>query len=213
MNSIKIAVAEDHPSALRAVVRLLSGFTEFSVVLAVANGKELIENFYQTKPDIVLLDIRMPVMDGHEAARILLQKYPDVKIIAWTLFEETDEVISMYKIGVRSFIGKKEADIYNAIKTVATGAYYFPHKIGKMIEQHLTAAKPICPVTFDNFERLLLNSIVMGESSAQIGLKLNRSPRTIEDYRNKLYEKCGVANKEQLIAFAVKWELVNQFSS
>lgn len=212
MSYINVALAEDRQSTRDAIVRYLHTEKDIRVVLEAKNGLELIEgiNGY-SKPDIILTDIRMPVMDGLEATKIILQNDPSSKIIAWTIFEDEEHVVAMTRLGVKSFLGKNDMDeVFKAIRIVNKGGVYLPDKIAEILKGYLekeSNAEP-CLVSLSKFEEALIKAICNGYSSSKIGDLIGKSPRTIEDYRNNLYEKFQVSNKEQFIVKATKWKLI-----
>jgi two-component system nitrate/nitrite response regulator NarL len=212
MSLINIALAEDRLNARNAIVRYLQTEEDLRVVLEAKNGLELIEGIKgQLKPDVILTDIRMPVMDGIEATRIILQNDPTYKIIAWTIFEDAEHVVAMSRLGVKSFLGKNDIDeVVKAIRIVNNGGVYLPDKIAEILREYLekeSNTEP-CPVTLSKLEQTLVKAICRGYSSTKIGELIGKSPRTIEDYRSSLYEKFQADNKEQFIVKATKWGLI-----
>jgi two-component system nitrate/nitrite response regulator NarL len=212
MDLITVALAGDSQNARDAIVRYLQAEKDIRVVLEAKNGLELIEGINgHTKPDIILIDIRMPVMDGIEATKIILQNDPSSKIIAWTIFEDEEHVVAMSKLGVKSFLGKNDIDeVFKAIRIVNKGGVYLPDKIAQLLRNYLEKendAEP-CPLSLSKLELTLIKAICNGYSSSKIGDLIGKSHRTIEDYRNNLYEKFQVSNKEQFIVKATKWGLI-----
>jgi DNA-binding NarL/FixJ family response regulator len=185
--------------------------TWLDVIAVTNNGEELLSFLSQTQTDIVLLDIRMPRMDGIQTAKLIREKYPEIKIIAFTEFDFEANVAEMYKIGVKSFVAKsKPQDLVRAIKIVNEGGVYLPDSIANVLQNYLnelTSVSTKLKPSISDSEALILKYICEGKSSAEIGDFLCRSPRTIEEYREKLYKKFDVKKKEELIVMAVRQNL------
>lgn len=212
MQSIKIAVAEDSKVVREAIVKYLHTDRSINVVIKASNGLELlhsINNFGM--PDIILTDIRMPIMNGIEATEQILKINPLAKVIAWTIFDDEDKIVTMSTLGVKSFVLKKdEKEIIRAIKIVHEGGTYLPDKIAGILRRYLERGdqEETNFIELSELEKSLLRLICSGYSSTRIGELLGKSARTIEDYRNNLYQKFQVKNKEQLIVKVTKRRLL-----
>lgn len=208
---IKVAIAEDHEKFRKAFLKLMETEPDLNFILVAENGEDLLKQLDTKTPDVILMDINMPVMDGVVASREILKKFPGMKIIAFTTFEDEALIIEMSKIGLKSFVGKNQADeIPKAIRTVHDGGVFYPDKIAGIINKYLirTTNTPKLPFELSKEELALIQSISLGHSSSEIAKAIDRSPRTVEKYRNQLYEKFGVANKEQFIVKASQWGLL-----
>ena len=211
MNEVKIAIAEDHGAFRRTIVKLLKEVGDLQVVIEARDGIDLLNKLQLNIPDIILMDIRMPEMDGLETTRVVRDKYPQIKIIALTQFNENTNIIEMSRMGVKSFISKELSDqLLKAIKIVHSGGVYYPDEIGAILQQSLTYSLSGSDQIklLNDVEKIVIKSTCEGLSSTDIGKILHRSHRTIEDYRERLYKKFNVNNKEQLIVKAVKYDLV-----
>ena len=159
------------------------------------------------------MDIRMPVMDGFESTKIIREKYPTIKIIAFTTFDLENNIIEMSKLGVKSFLNKDRCeDLARVVRIVHEGGVYFPDNVAEILQKHLvktTEPNESAAVHLSESEKTLLKAICKGWSSSQIASVLHKSPRTIDEYRENLYLKFGVDCKEELIVHAVKFNLVN----
>lgn len=206
---ISLCLVDDHTPFRQNLKKYLNNVPNFKVVSEAANGLELLKELTQSPPDIILLDLWMPEMDGIQAAGRIMSTQPEMKIIVLTSLSDPSHIIAMYKLGVKSFVWKdKEEDIVRAIKVVYEGGFYFPDDIGHLIQKYLqNENEEACPFVATDKELELLRYICNGLSSREIGLLLDRSHRTVEEYREKLYEKFEVTSKEELIAKAVRWKL------
>lgn len=207
MNKIKLAIAEDHESTRKAMVLLLKLESAFEVVLLAENGIELLEKLKHIELDIILMDIRMPKMDGIKATECVLELYPEIKIIAVSLYDFESNIVKMFMLGVKSFIGKKDRpdELFKAIKIVHQGGAYMTERSFEIIQRNLSLVNSnIDKLDLSQDDKAIINMILEGLTSKQIGEKLNKSHRTIEDTREKLYVKLRINNKMQLVALAAK---------
>lgn len=212
MSRIKLGIAEDHRRFRETIVQVLNQENDFEVILEVSNGKELINQLHKVKPDIILLDIRMPEMDGIETAEKLRHLYPQIKIIALSQHDFEENIIEMNIRGVKSFIGKGDEpeELFKAIRIVHHGGVYMTNHSAEIVQRYLlkvpkhqnVSHKGIC----EN-EKELIRMILEGLTSKEISKKINRSHRTVEDMRERLYVKFEVKNKEQLILLVSRWNL------
>lgn len=211
MSKIKLAIAEDHKPFRHQIVEILNQEVDFEVILQVDNGKELLERIETTQPDVVLMDIQMPIMDGVEATDKIRKAYPKTKIIALSQYDNESNIVQMNIHGVKSFIGKNDEpeELFKAIRTVNSGAVYMTNRAASIVQKYLMLVKSKSSELPDltDFERILLNAICNGKSSTEIGKTLCRSSRTIEAQRQKLYRKFGIRSKEELISLAVSRDL------
>jgi two-component system response regulator NreC len=162
--------------------------------------------------DIILMDIRMPKMDGFEASEKVRELYPTVKIIAYSQYDLEANIIEMNIRGVKSFVGKEDEpeELFKAIRIVSSGGVYMTNRSAKIVQQYLANISKFLnyvPTTLNEHDKTLLKMIVEGLTSKQIGEKIAKSHRTVDDMRNQLYLKFNVKSKEQLIALASKYSL------
>jgi DNA-binding NarL/FixJ family response regulator len=203
MTAIRLALAEDNMASQKAISRLIQGENDLNLLFVAQNGQKLLATLQTQQPDIIIMDIRMPVMDGIEAAKKIKQAYPSLKIIALSQHDFEENILKMYSAGVRSFVGKEDdpAELLKAIRIVFDGGIYITERTTEIIQRNLS--KVIRPelqmMNLNEQEQLLAKFIMQGLSSREIGKLLSKSPRTVEDMREKLYQKFNVLNKEQLI--------------
>lgn len=211
MNKIKLAIAEDNETFRNALIKIINYEEDLQVVVTAENGRDLLRQLRQNAPDIILMDIRMPEMDGIQTSIKSIQMYPWIKIIALSQYDMETNIVEMNICGVKSFIGKGDdpTELFKAIRIVHSGGVYMTDKSAEIIQRYLCKAitpSRNCPVVTDQ-EKSLIKDIARGLSSVQIGKKISKSHRTIEDMREKLYHKFGVANKEQFILQIAKMNL------
>ena len=213
MEEIKIFVVDDHPIFINGIVSLLKGAEGFKIVGTAGNGIELLEKIPQTKPDIILMDINMPLMDGIEATKKVKEKFPDIKVIMLTRL-----IKELLEIGARGYVLKNISrdDLINALDIVSKGRPYLdPNVQEKMIEgisnideqkEDLEDAKLIENITSREME--ILQLIALGLTSQDISNRLFISKNTVETHRKNLLGKLNVKNTAALLKYAYKHKLV-----
>ena len=139
MDKIKIAIADDHKDIRKALNIAFNTEKSLEVVLTAENGIDLLEKLQRVKPEIIIMDIRMPKMDGIEATDQVLALYPNIKIIAYSQYDYESNIIKMYTHGVRSFVGKEDGtdELFKAIKIVADGGAYLTENAFEIIQRNL----------------------------------------------------------------------------
>jgi len=212
-NVYQVAVADDHTLMRTALARLVSSFSHFTVVFEAGNGKELIEKIQtQEIPDIVLLDINMPEMDGFETAKYLTKNYPQVKILSLSMQSDELSIIRMLRLGAKGYLMKNvEPDELNtALESVIKKDFYLNDAIsGKIISGlHQSLDQSPESIKITEKEKEFLRLVCTELSYKEISEKMFLSPRTIEDYRNSLYEKLNVRTRMGLALYAIKNKIV-----
>lgn len=218
MSDTRILIADDHPIFVDGIVSLIGGIDGFSVVDTAENGKAVLDAIPEADPDIILMDINMPEMDGVEATRIIKEQYPDIKVIMLTMYDEIRLIKDVLEIGARGYILKNISrdDLIKALETVSNGQPYLdPAVQEKMIislsgneeEQHDEPnAELVNSITQREME--ILQLIAMGMTSGEIAKKLFISKNTVETHRKNLLGKLNVKNTAALLKFAYQNGLV-----
>lgn len=213
---IRVAILDDHKLFRQGMAYILQQLPYKVEVVEAATFAELLTALTAQLPDILLLDLQMPDVDGMEATKRLLEQYPDLKIIVLSM-HSTDHFIShMLKLGVRSYLPKDvdKKQLSEAIVTVMADGYYFTDSISKAMMRGLNATAPVQPsfqspaivLTLREAEVLLL--ICKGHSTQRIAELLCISNRTVEGHRQKLLEKTNTPNAVSLALYAVKHGLL-----
>lgn len=210
-NAYKIFLTDDHVLLRDALSNLINKFDDFNVSKTAGNGLELIELFRNGFiPDIVLLDLNMPKMDGFETAKWLFENHPEVKVLILTMYDSEIALIRLLQCGVRGFLKKDihPTEMELALKSVAENGYYYSHTTtGKLaslfqkdnknnihIERGILSDKEL------DFLRLVSTDLTYKEIAA----KLKITPRAIDGYRDALFEKLDVKSRVGLAIYAVK---------
>jgi len=210
MKKIKIFIVDDHNLFRSGLKFILSQFNNLEVIGEASNGKEFLvflENLSDL-PDIILLDINMPIMNGIEATKIALKKFPNLKIIVLSMYGETEYYNTMIDLGVKGFILKdcENKDLIDAIERVNNGGTYFSQEILLSLIQERKSNEKI---KLTKREKEILELICKGYSNNEIAEKLFISQRTVERHRANLLEKTNSKNSISLVVFALKNKLVD----
>ncbi len=215
-NLCKIVLVDDH-NLFRDGLKYVLGQTDnLRVIAEASNGLEFLDIIQETIPDIVLMDISMPRMNGIEATTKAIKQYPNLKIIALTMFGDENYCYSMLQAGARGFVLKESGcdELVTAITKVLRGDNYFSNSILKSIiksQAVLNKTRTIedVPLKFSKKEIELVRLICDGYSNKEIAEKLSISQRTIEGNRYSLLNKTGAKDSVNLALFALKHNLLD----
>lgn len=205
----KVIIADDHTLFRQGLKLILEDMDDIRVVADVANGKELIQLVSVETPDLIIMDINMPIINGIEASKILLQNNPELKILVVSMYGEEQYYNSVIENGVRGFILKDadNSELRTAIKMILNGKSYFSQDLLiKLIRNRQAAPK----IVLTSREKEILGLICEGLSSSEIAEKLFLSERTIENHRANLLDKTGCRNSLSLVIFALRNNLIDK---
>jgi len=208
-----IIIVDDHLIFRQGLISILSSENVATVLGEASNGLELIELLKFHKPDIVLMDIDMPHMNGMEATEKALQLIPDLKIIAFTMFSDEDYYYKMIDRGVKGFILKTSGinELENALRNVMMGESYFSNEILRKIISNFGRKKETKTVKNEGLsdrEIEVLQQICLGLNTDEIAEKLFISPKTVKSHRSNLLEKTVSKNTPELIFFALRNKII-----
>jgi DNA-binding NarL/FixJ family response regulator len=205
MDTLRILVAEDHPLFRKGMISLLSSVPEFEVVGEAATGEEVVARASQLRPDVVLMDLQMPEVNGIEATRTILQESPNVRVLVVTLFEDDDSVFMALRAGARGYVLKDadEEEMVLAIRAVGRGEAIFSPAVATRVLAYFAAPQPTAPPqafpTLTNREREILNLIAQGHPNPSIAKQLSLSTKTVGNYVSNIFTKLQVADRAQAI--------------
>lgn len=211
----KVIIVDDHKMFREGLKHILKSMDNSIAVVEATNGIEFLDILNEHEPDLVLLDISMPYMDGIEATTLALKKKPNLKIIALSMFGDEKYYNKMIAAGVKGFILKESSstELKEAMETVMNGGSYFSQELLRKIIENIgnkenTKVTSEKNQTFTSREKEVLKYICEGMNNNEIGDKLHLSNRTVEGHRGKLLKKTNTKNTINLIMYAIKNGLV-----
>lgn len=216
MPKIRVLVVDDHTIVRDGICSLLALAGDMEVVGEASNGREALEQIGKLRPDVVLMDISMPIMGGLEAIRRMRKEFPEAKALVLTQYGDKEHVFPAVEAGAGGFISKTAAssELASGIRAVFAGESYLSPSVAKLfIEdyQQLALTKerndPYDHLT--DREREMLKLIVEGYTTQQIAEMLTITPKTVEGHKTSLMNKLGVHSKLDLLKFALRRGIVN----
>jgi len=202
-----IVVVDDHILIAKALQGIINNFAAFEVIYVCENGKDLIDKFESNCkiPDMILLDISMPIMDGFETVSWLKEHYPDIKVMALSMQGEEKSVIKMVSNGAMSYLLKNAhpAELENALTRLNANGFFYPDWASKIIFSSLNKTKDN-EIKISDREKEFLKYTVTELNYKEIADKMFCSPRTVESYRDQLCEKLELKTRVGLAVFAIK---------
>jgi DNA-binding NarL/FixJ family response regulator len=215
--TIRLVIADDHEIFRDGLALMLSKQDAVVLTGQAADGEELLRLVADKRPDIVLTDIKMPRLGGIAAAKILLQRFPDLKIIALSMFDEEALIVEMLEAGAKGYLLKNadKKEILEAILTVNEGnIFYCKHTTAKLatliVRSKLDFHKKFQEPLFTEREKEVIRLICRQHTAQEIGDLLYLSKRTVEGYRTRILEKMEVKNTAGVVIFALKHHLISE---
>ena len=215
MKQLKVYIADDHTLFRKAMMNLMRSFERITEVRDAENGKELLTLIKYEIPDVVVVELQMPVMDGAEASNQILQKYPDVKIIILTMHDSNKFILHMMDMGVHAFLLKNTEpdELEQAIYAVADKDFYHNELVASVLRKNVierkTGQRPsLKSAELTDREREILLLICQELTMKEIGHRLFLSENTVRNHRVNIMEKVGVNNIVGLVKFAYETGIV-----
>ncbi len=204
-STVRILIADDHAVVREGLRAMLGSEIDMEVVGEAATGKEVVERAGELRPDVILMDIQMPDVNGIEATRRILESNPNVGVVILTMFEDDDSVFSAMRAGARGYVlkGAPPSEILKVVRAVADGEAYFSPGIARRLMDFFSAPKPASPAeTFPELtsrELEILDLIAQGHSNAKIAGRLFLSPKTVGNHISHIFTKLQVADRAHAI--------------
>ena len=210
MDIVKVIIVDDYIIFRKGLRAILNEIDELKVIGEASNGHELFDLMKKQTADVIFMDIRMPVMDGIEATRRVLEKYPGVKVIALTMHEEIGYFNQMVEAGADGFLLKKtnRDELQKAVEMVVSGETYFSEEFMSNATKYHKVKTRNPLVELSDREQEVLELICKGYSNADISKYLGLSSRTVDGHRARLLEKTGAKNSPHLVMYAIKNGLI-----
>ena len=203
--TIRILIADDHGVVREGLRAVLGPEPDMEIVDEAATGNEVLERAAELRPDVILMDIQMPEMNGIEATRRILQTNPHVGVVVLTMFEDDESVLSAMRAGARGYVlkGAPPAQILKVLRAVASGEAYFGAEIARRLMDFFSAPKPASSAeTFPELtsrEGEILALIAQGHSNAKIAARLYLSPKTVGNHISHIFIKLQFADRAHAI--------------
>ena len=201
---IKILIADDHPLMRQGLATLLNAAPGLQIVGEAKNGADAVDKASELKPDVIVMDLSMPVMDGVEATRRIRESNPDTKVLILTTYGTSADIAHAIDAGASGALVKDaEYDrLVSAIRTIADGGTAFSPEIETMLR------KEPHPPTLTDRQRQILELTINGLSADQIAKRMNLSSFTVNEHLDAIKRKLGAANRTEAVAIAIKKQLI-----
>lgn len=212
---IRVLLCDDHAVVRAGVKAVLGTVRDIEVVGEACNGKEAVELAARLKPDVIVMDLSMDVMDGAEATRVIVASDPTARVLIMTMHSEEEALVRLLEAGAAGYLVKNAADrdLVDAVRTVARGDSYLraaaARALAKEIKRRETHAAE--QEQFDKLserERSILRLIAAGYSAPEIGGQLSISAKTVDTYKQRIQDKIGLSHRPDYVKFAMRLGLL-----
>ena len=210
--TIRILIADDHGVVAEGLKQLVEAESDMQVVALVGDGREAVQQARDTQPDVVLMDLSMPELNGADATRAILQRDPKCRVIVLSMYAQREYVRRALKAGAAGYVVKRSAakEVVEAIRAVHAGQRYLSPRVADVVLEDYTDDKQDDPLArLSAREREVLQLLAEGRTGAEIAQRLSLSQKTVETYRARLVEKLGIRDLAGLVRFAIQRGLVS----
>lgn len=215
MTQIKIGITDDATLFRKGINLLLEDYDDIDVVLEAIHGQDLLDKLETTtmQPDILILDLQMPILDGIETSKILKDKYPEIKIIILSTHYSKAFIINMIEVGASAYLPKDAApeEFTATIRNVYKNGFHYNREVWNIIQENMSNKKKVkssFEPSLTKREQEVLQLICEQQTASEIAEKLFISRRTVEGHRNNLLQKLNCRNIAGLVAYAIQNQLV-----
>ena len=209
---IRILIADDHGVVAEGLKQLVEAESDMQVVALVGDGREAVQQARDTQPDVVLMDLSMPELNGADATRAILQRDPKCRVIVLSTYAQREYVRRALKAGAAGYVVKRSAakEVVEAIRAVHAGQRYLSPRVADVVLEDYSDDKQDDPLArLSAREREVLQLLAEGRTGAEIAQRLSLSQKTVETYRARLVEKLGIRDLAGLVRFAIQRGLVS----
>jgi DNA-binding NarL/FixJ family response regulator len=205
---IKVLLADDHAVVRDGLCVLLEAQSDISVVANAANGREAVRLALQLHPDVVVMDIAMPELNGIEATRQINDASPSPRVLILSMHSTTEHIFRALQAGARGYLLKESAgtEVADAVRAVHAGRRYLSQKIAStVLDDYISERSRASPLdSLSPRERQILQLVAEGKSSAEAAAMLFLSPKTVDTYRSRMMQKLGISDLASLVKFAIQ---------
>lgn len=215
MTMIRVVLADDHAVVRAGLKALIEGQPDMEVVGEASDGIEVLERVHQWEPDVVVMDLSMPRLNGVEATQQLLERRPGSRVVILSVHEDATYLRQMLEIGASGYVLKRSAteSLIAAIRQVAGGAAYLDPAMGDLLIHTMVGGKDRVvgeAVSLSDRETAVLRMIALGYSNKEIAAQLDLSVKTVETYKARGMEKLGMSGRVQLVRYAAEHGWLNR---
>jgi DNA-binding NarL/FixJ family response regulator len=211
--SVSVMLADDHAVVRDGLRALLEGGNDLQVVAVAGNGREAVAEALRLKPDIVIMDIAMPELDGVEATRRIVERCPETRVLILSMYLSAEHIYRALQAGAQGYVLKESAgdEVVDAIRALRAGKRYLSHRITEtVIDDYLREGTNVSPLdSLSLRERDVLQLVVEGRTNAAIAQALSLSPKTVETYRARIMKKLKVRDTVELVKFSMRHGLIS----
>jgi DNA-binding NarL/FixJ family response regulator len=209
---IRILVADDHPVVRDGLVAMLATQRDFAVIAEAATGPEAVQQASAQRPDIILLDLEMPGLDGVQVIQRLQDVCPTTRILVFTAFDTDDKIVGAVRAGAHGYLlkGVPREELFRAIRLVSEGGSLLQPIVATKLMQHVSgrAALPALPEPLTEREMDVLNCLALGRSNKEIAAQLSISERTVKFHMSAILGKLNAANRTEALTLAAQHGLI-----
>lgn len=200
----RVLLADDHAVMRDGLRALLGTDPDVEVVGAVGNGREAVRLALELKPDVIIMDVSMPELNGIEAVGLLRERCPATRVLMLSMHSDAEHVYRAFEAGAAGYLLKESAgeEVVAAVRAVKIGRQYLSRALAGLERRSAPRESPLASLS--SRERQVLQLVVEGQSSAEIAAKLHLSPKSVETYRSRLMKKLGVPDVTALVKFAIQ---------
>jgi len=209
---VTVMLADDHAVVRDGLRALLEGGHDLQVIGVDGNGREAVAEAQRLRPDIVIMDIAMPELDGVEATRRIVERCPETRVLILSMYLSAEHIHRALQAGAQGYVLKESAgeEVVEAIRALRAGKRYLSHRITEtVIDDYLRDGSNLSPLdSLSLRERDVLQLVVEGRTNALIAQSLSLSPKTVETYRARIMKKLKVHDTVELVKFAMRHGLI-----